>query len=79
VVWKGEFEGHLHGSGVSIIFARLEPGQPGPKLHKHPYPETFVVRQGRAVFIAGDQRIDAVAGDIVVVPPDTPHSPISNA
>jgi quercetin dioxygenase-like cupin family protein len=30
--------------------------------------------QGRAVFTAGDQRIDAVAGDILVVPPDTPHT-----
>jgi hypothetical protein len=29
VVWKGEFEGHLHGSGVSIVFARLEPGSRG--------------------------------------------------
>jgi hypothetical protein len=31
-------------------------------------------RQGRAVFTADDQRIDAVAGDILVVPPDTPHT-----
>jgi hypothetical protein len=44
--WKGELEGDCHGSGVSIIFARLEPGKPGPKLHKHPYAETFVVRRG---------------------------------
>jgi hypothetical protein len=28
-------------------------------------------RQGRAVFTADDQRIDAVAGDILVVLPDT--------
>jgi len=73
-MWAGEFEGHLHGSGVSIIFARLEPGKPGPKLHRHPYPETFVVRQGRAVFTVDDQRIEAAAGDIVVAPPDTPHA-----
>jgi quercetin dioxygenase-like cupin family protein len=31
-------------------------------------------RQGRAVFTADDQRIDAVAGDILVVPPDAPHT-----
>ena len=77
-VWTGEFEGHLHCSGASIIFARLEPGKPGPKLHRHPYSETFVVRQGRPAFIAGDQRIEGAAGDIVVVPPDTPHA-FSNA
>ena len=73
-VWRGEFEGHLHGSGVAIIFARLEPGKPGPKLHKHPYSETFVVRQGRTAFTAGDQGIEVDAGDIVVVPSDTPHA-----
>lgn len=73
-IWTGAFEGDLHGSGVSIIFARLEPGKPGPKLHKHPYSETFVVRCGRAIFTAGDDRIAAAAGDIVVVPPETPHS-----
>ena len=72
-VWNGEFEGYRHDSGVSIIFARLEPGEPGPKLHKHPYSETFVVRRGRALFTAGDELIEAEAGDIVVVPPDTAH------
>ena len=73
-MWVGEFEGHRHGSGVAIIFVRLEPGKPGPQLHKHPYSETFIVRRGRAAFVAGDKRIDAVAGDIVVVPSDTPHT-----
>src|SRR5436305_3482575 len=72
--WKGRFEGHDAGSGVSIIFARLEPGNPGPKLHTHPYSETFVVRHGQAIFTAGDERIPAAAGDIVVVPPETPHT-----
>lgn len=72
-VWTGEFEGHRHGSGVAIIFARLEPGRPGPKLHEHPYSETFVVRRGKAIFTTGDERITAAAGDMVVVPPDTPH------
>jgi mannose-6-phosphate isomerase-like protein (cupin superfamily) len=73
-VWKGEFEGHRHGSAVSIIFAWLEPGKSGPKLHTHPYSETFVVRRGHAAFTAGDRRIEATAGDIVVVPPNTPHA-----
>lgn len=67
--WTGEFEGERRGSGVSIIFARLEPGKPGPKLHTHPYSETFVVRRGQMVFTAGDERIAAAAGDIVVYPP----------
>jgi mannose-6-phosphate isomerase-like protein (cupin superfamily) len=32
------------------------------------------VREGHAVFTAGDRRIEATAGDIVVVPPNTPHA-----
>src|SRR5258708_34423392 len=31
-------------------------------------------RQGCAGFTADDQRIDAVGGDILVVPPDAPHT-----
>ena len=45
----------------------------GPDLHRHPYEETFVVRTGRARFTAGDQTIEAEAGQIVVVPPNTWH------
>lgn len=73
-VWTGEFESDRHGSGVAIIFARLEPGRLGPKLHKHPYSETFVVQRGKVVLTAGDKRIAAAAGDIAVVPADMPHS-----
>ena len=72
-IWTGEFEGASHGSEASIIFVRLEPGRSGPKLHMHPYPETFVVRRGQAAFTVGDEQVAAAAGDIVVVPADTPH------
>jgi mannose-6-phosphate isomerase-like protein (cupin superfamily) len=72
-IWTGEYEGASHGSGASIIFVRLEPGRPGPRLHMHPYPETFVVRRGQVDFTVGDEQVAAAAGDIVVVPADTPH------
>ena len=49
-----------------------EPGD-GPVLHKHPYPETWIVRSGKARFTAGDQEIDASSGDIVIVQGETPH------
>ncbi len=72
-IWTGEYEGASHGSGASIIFVLLEPGQSGPRLHMHSYPETFVVRRGQVAFTVGDQRVAAAAGDIVVVPAGTPH------
>lgn len=70
--WHGEFEGKSAGSDVSIIFNDFS-GPGGPRLHKHPYTETFVVRKGKVRFFAGDDVIEAVAGQIVVVPADTPH------
>ncbi len=37
-----EFEGHHHGAGVSFIAIDAPPGS-GPKLHRHPSAEVFVV------------------------------------
>jgi mannose-6-phosphate isomerase-like protein (cupin superfamily) len=61
------------GLGVSMFFVQAPPGR-GPRLHKHPYEEIFIVLEGEAVFVAGDRELRAGAGDIVVVPPETPHA-----
>ena len=66
------FEGADHGGGVSLFLVDADPGR-GAEPHTHPYSETFVVRDGKARFVLGDRLVDAVAGDIVVVPPDTVH------
>ena len=40
-----EFEGHRHGgANVSFIVIDGSPPGSGPKLHKHPYEEVFVVQ-----------------------------------
>jgi quercetin dioxygenase-like cupin family protein len=61
-----------HGATISLIFDTSEPGQ-GPRLHRHPYDETWVVEEGNVTFQAGEERFQASAGDVVVVPPDAPH------
>jgi mannose-6-phosphate isomerase-like protein (cupin superfamily) len=66
------FEGEGYGSGVSLFLVHNEPGA-GPDLHKHPYPETWIVRSGKARFTAGGEDIEAGPGDIVVVSSETPH------
>lgn len=66
------FEGEPHGGDVSLFLVDNDPGR-GAEPHRHPYSETFVVRAGRAVFLLGEQEVEAQAGDIVVVPPDTVH------
>jgi mannose-6-phosphate isomerase-like protein (cupin superfamily) len=68
-----EFEGHHYdGTGVSFIVVDAPPGS-GPKLHRHPYEEVFVVQEGSAMFTAGDEVIEAKGGQVVVVPPGMPH------
>ena len=73
----GNLRGIEHGAMISLIIDHSEPGQ-GPKLHRHPYDETWVVIDGNLSFQAGDEQFDAGPGDIVVVPPVTPHKFINH-
>ena len=67
-----EFEGEPYGAGVSFFIGDLEPGK-GPRLHKHPYAETCIVRSGRAEMTVGGEEVVAGPGDIIVIAPETPH------
>ena len=68
-----EFVGAGHGDvPFSVILVHSEPGV-GPKLHRHPYAEVFVVESGQATFQLGDRTIVVDGGHIVVGPPDVPH------
>jgi mannose-6-phosphate isomerase-like protein (cupin superfamily) len=68
----GRFEGHEHGASVSFFVSRVPAGG-GPGLHTHPYEETFVIHDGSATFVVGEDTVEAESGLIVVVPPETPH------
>ena len=68
----GNLRGQDHGATVSLILDESGPGG-GPRLHRHPYDETWVVIEGSLTFQAGEERFAAGPGDIVVVPPETPH------
>jgi quercetin dioxygenase-like cupin family protein len=65
-------EGAKHGATISLILNQSEPGQ-GPRLHRHPYDETWVIERGNLTFQLGDQRHSAGPGDIVIVPAGAPH------
>ena len=71
--WNDQVEGVTIGSQVSLIFVYSSRDGAGPRLHQHPYTETFVVRHGRALFTVADERIEAVGGQVLVVPALTPH------
>ncbi len=66
-------EGRDVGSGVSVIREHTDVVGAGPRLHRHPYAETFVILRGRALFTIGDEQREGVGGDVLVVPADTPH------
>ena len=70
---NGNLVGADHGATTCIILDESEPGA-GPRLHRHPYDETWVVVAGALTFRAGDDEFAATAGDIVVVPPGVPHT-----
>jgi mannose-6-phosphate isomerase-like protein (cupin superfamily) len=67
------FEGVRHGDVPASFFVVTAPPGAGPELHRHPYAEVFVLRDGQARFHVGDQTIDACAGQIVVAPPGVAH------
>ncbi len=68
-----EFEGHRHGgANVSFIVVDAPPGS-GPRLHKHPYEEVFVVQEGRVIFTVGDETVEATGGQVVVVAAGASH------
>lgn len=68
-----DFEGYLHGSPVSIIREYSARPGAGPRLHRHPYVETFLVHAGRALFTVADEQLVAVGGQILVVPALVAH------
>jgi mannose-6-phosphate isomerase-like protein (cupin superfamily) len=67
------FQGATDGpASISLILSQPEPGT-GPRVHRHPYDETWVVERGELRFEVGDEQGRATAGDIVVAPPEIPH------
>jgi mannose-6-phosphate isomerase-like protein (cupin superfamily) len=69
---SGHLKGEDHGATISVILDHPEPGH-GPRLHKHPYDEAWVINEGNLTFQSGEQQLEARPGDIVIVPPHTPH------
>jgi mannose-6-phosphate isomerase-like protein (cupin superfamily) len=68
-----ELAGAEHGDvPFSIILVHSRPGV-GPKLHRHPYAEVFVVESGQATFQIGDEQVVVSGGHVVVSPPGEAH------
>jgi mannose-6-phosphate isomerase-like protein (cupin superfamily) len=60
------------GVGVSMFIVRTPPGS-AVELHTHPYPETFLLLEGRGRWTAGDEIVELQPNQMLVVPPETAH------
>ena len=75
--WTENYEELPGGAGISIILESTTQEGVGPRLHRHPYAETFIIRRGSATFTVGAganaREVVGRAGQVLVVPADTPH------
>lgn len=60
------------GLPISLFLVDDRPGA-GPLLHRHPYPELFIVHAGQADFEIDETRLTSRAGDILIAPATTAH------
>src|SRR5437879_339601 len=67
-----EFVGEKQDAPISAYIVNAEPDK-GPPLHTHPYVEVIFMLEGRATVRVGNEEREAKAGEIVVVPANTPH------
>jgi mannose-6-phosphate isomerase-like protein (cupin superfamily) len=68
-----QFAGADQGNvGVSFFLVEAKPGRGAP-LHRHAYDEIVVVQEGGGRMVVGNETLETVAGDIVVVKAGTPH------
>ena len=68
-----EFEGiQFQDTEVSFIWVDMPPGGK-IRLHKHPYKEIFIIQEGVSTFTVGLETLEAHAGQVIIVPAETPH------
>jgi mannose-6-phosphate isomerase-like protein (cupin superfamily) len=65
-------EGGRYGLITSAYVAEIMPNN-GPEPHAHPYAEFFIIHAGRGRYYIGDATFEALAGDVVIVPPQVVH------
>ncbi|MFL5679994.1 MAG: cupin domain-containing protein [Chloroflexota bacterium] len=68
-----DFVGADHGDvPFSVILVHAAPGV-GPRVHRHPYAEVFLLESGEGTFRVGDEEIVARGRQILVAPSGVAH------
>jgi quercetin dioxygenase-like cupin family protein len=65
--------GAEHGGLPVSLFLVDDPPGAGPRRHRHPYPELFILHAGQARFDIDDTHVVATAGDILLAPAQSVH------
>ena len=66
--WTENYEELPGDASISIILESTTKAGVGPRLHQHPYAETFIIRRGWATFTIGSEEVLGHAGQVLVVP-----------
>jgi quercetin dioxygenase-like cupin family protein len=66
------FQGGKHGASVSFFIVHFSPGK-GPKKHRHPYEETFIILEGEIEAIVDGETMTLRENNIVVIPAGAWH------
>jgi len=61
------------GQNSMMVLNELMPSAK-PALHRHPHEQLSYIIAGTCRFVVGDDVLDMAAGDVVLIPPDTPHA-----
>ena len=71
--WTQDYQELPGGAGVCLILESTTQAGVGPRLHRHPYAETFVIRRGSATFTIGGETVEGSAGQVLVAPAGVAH------
>jgi mannose-6-phosphate isomerase-like protein (cupin superfamily) len=68
-----ELVGADHGFPITVLFVDAPPGD-GPRLHRHPYDELFIVQEGEATFTIDGAELHVRAGDVLIARANRAHA-----
>lgn len=71
--WTQDYTELPGSADISIIIESTTVEGVGPRLHLHHYAETFIIRRGSAIFTIGTAQLEGRAGQVLIVPAETPH------
>jgi quercetin dioxygenase-like cupin family protein len=70
---QGVIRKAFSGKNSMMTLNELKPGTT-PWLHSHPHEQLTHILSGVAEFVLGDEVLTLKAGDLLLVPPNVPHS-----